>query len=150
MAGEFYGKKGDVPRYKIEAKSLTEAFKKAVKMGIVKNRKIRGYSGSLSEWDAHVQNEELVIPRPPLELDLSMVIWETSSGIPDDDFYRLPIVLMILRKGSEFFCWRCKGLKILDSSGPMAQYDAFKRAKEFCEFYKIEFHCWNAKKVTRK
>lgn len=139
--------KGNYLRYNIEAQNLTEAFKKAVRMGIIKGRKIRGYSGSLSRYpiEVHRLGQYVCTANPYNDMDDYELVWSQA------EIYHSPVVLQVWRDEKGRYYYRTQGRdgKYDSLSEPITQYDAWWYARNFCRRNKVTFY-WDIKNITRK
>ena len=141
--------------YVLRAKNLTEIFKQVVAMGKIKERKIHNYGKSESRFDIYVVDKMWYTPlikvpsQDPGHWGFRLV-W--SGYVYDEEAGGHKEIFRIWRDelGRYYYSReKCKE-KRLDFSDPITQYDALKKAKEFCKLNKIEFRCWNVEKITRK
>lgn len=139
--------KGECLRYRIEGNTFTEAFKKAVAMGIVKNRRIRNYNGTLSRYpiEVHKKMGFVYTVNPDNDLDDYELIWAQA------EIYHSPTVLQIWRDEKGRYYYRTQGRdgKYDSLSEPTTQYNAWWYAREFCKRNKVTFN-WDIKEITRK
>ena len=152
MEVHFYTEHND---YVLIAKNLTEIFKQVVAMGKIKERKIHNYGKSESRFDIYVVDKMRYKPfsqvpsQDPGHWGFRL-IW--SGYVEDEKTCKYKEIFRIWRDefGRYYYSReKCKE-KRLDLSDPITQYDALKKAKEFCKLNKIEFRCWSVEKITRK